>query len=53
MLGQWHSKERRYEVFSRWKLNLDKEVTEGYIRESLHLNLCVLYQEAYVQGKPV
>ena len=52
MLGQWHSKERKYEVFSHWKLNLDKEVTEGYIYESLHLYLCILYLEACEQVKP-
>jgi hypothetical protein len=45
MLGQWHSKERKYEALSPWKLSLDKEVTEDYISESLHLNLCIIYCE--------
>ena len=31
MLGQWHSKERKSEAFSPWKLSLDKDVAEGYI----------------------
>lgn len=53
MLGQWHSKERKYEAFSHWKLSLDEEVTEVFICESSHLNLCVLYREVCEQGKPV
>ena len=48
MLGQWHIKKRKYEAFNNWKLNLGKEVT-GYICESLHLNLCVLYREVCEQ----
>jgi hypothetical protein len=37
MLGQWHSKGRKYEALSHWRLRLVKEVTEGYICE---LQMC-------------
>ena len=50
MLGQWHSKERKYEALSPWKLSLDKEVTEDYISESLHLNLCIIYCEVCIKS---
>jgi hypothetical protein len=53
MSGQWHNKGRTSEALSPWKLSLDTEVTEGYVCESLHLNLCIHYCEAYEQGKPV
>ena len=45
MLVPWRSKERKYEAFSPWKLSLGKEVREGYICESLHRNLCIVYHE--------
>jgi hypothetical protein len=44
MLGQWHSKKRKYEAFSCYELSLGKEVT-GYICENSHLNLCIIYRE--------
>jgi hypothetical protein len=50
MLGQWHSNVRKYEAFSPWKLSLDKEVTEGYVFESLNLNLCIHYRDLYEQN---
>ena len=50
MLGEWHSKEKKWDTFSHWKLSLGKEVTD-YICESLHLNLYILYHEACEQGK--
>lgn len=53
MLGQWNSKERKYEAFSHWTLSFDKKVTEGCICEHLHLSLSILYHEVCEQGKPV
>jgi hypothetical protein len=44
MLGQWYSKERKYETFCQWKQSLGKEVTD-YICESLYLNLYIIYHE--------
>jgi hypothetical protein len=28
MLGQWHSKKRKYEAFNQWNLSVGKEVTD-------------------------
>ena len=50
MLGQWYSKERKYEAFSHWKLSLVKEVTENYTCESLPLNLCIIYCEVCIKS---
>ena len=44
MLGQWHSKKRKYEAFNQWKLSLGRNLTD-YICESLHLNLCIFYHD--------
>ena len=41
MLGQWHSKKRKYEAFDEWKQSLDKEITD-YICESLFLAVNVV-----------
>lgn len=47
MLGWWHNEGRGYEVFTHWKLSVDKEMAEGYICERLYLKFCIIYGKAY------
>ena len=33
MLGEWHSKEKKYEPFSHWELNLVKDNRKLHLRK--------------------